>query len=336
MGKVSPKVAVALMAILGSLRGQAWASEAGKVEGLIRHANELRRDGRDGDALPLLKQAYELGRSPRTSAQLGLVELALGYWVDADQHLTEALAAANHPWVDRNRDVLATSRAKARNHIATLTIDGRPPGAEVRVNDSPSGNLPLERPIRVPEGNVVVRVSAAGYRPEGRTVNVVGGDVQRLSFSLPPISDLITGTGGSRPGVRTASSPEIVGRVNAKASPSDEIGPTWRRALPWALLTATVAASGFGVWQHLRWQQTVREFDGIPACGSSQPQRGMNGQCGTLYDHFASQRRNAFLGYAVAGILGAGAAGTFLWNANDIPSHSARASAFTVTYQRWF
>src|SRR5687767_11306624 len=68
-----------------------------QVEELIRQGNELRRDGKDHAAVGLFQKAYDLQRSPRTAGQLGLAESALGYWMAAERHLGEALAAPRHP-----------------------------------------------------------------------------------------------------------------------------------------------------------------------------------------------------------------------------------------------
>ena len=56
----------------------AWAAPAagpGQVEELIRRGNELRNSGQDTRALPFFQRAYEQSPTPRTAAQLGLVEV---------------------------------------------------------------------------------------------------------------------------------------------------------------------------------------------------------------------------------------------------------------------
>ena len=98
------------------------ASDVVEAEELIRQANEFRRRGEDQKALPLLKQAYEAARSPRTAAQFGLAELALGYWVEAEGHLEEALTVgARHPFVDKNRGALESANARARRSALAST-----------------------------------------------------------------------------------------------------------------------------------------------------------------------------------------------------------------------
>src|SRR5205814_3955657 len=180
-----PRAAL-LVALLCTLAPRARAADAdtARAEELIRQANALRQRGQDPAALPLVREAYDVARSPRTAAQLGLVELALGYWVSADDHLSEALAPASHPWIDRNRKVLQESQASARSHVGTLVIEGQPPGADVRVNFVRVGNFPLPASIRVGEGTVTIDVTASGHEDAKRTIMVRGGSTEKVRFDL--------------------------------------------------------------------------------------------------------------------------------------------------------
>jgi hypothetical protein len=303
----------ALLAMMGGAHPVS-ASDPGKAEELIRQANELRREGKDPAAVPLLRQAYQIARSPRTAAQLGLAELALGYWLEAERHLAEALAPASHPWVDRNRAVLGTSLVSARAHLATVIIEGQPIGGEVRINDTMVGTLPLPRPVRVSEGQLTIEVRSTRYRPETRTVELAGGATEHLSFSLLPLSEslsatLVTTSVPPKPhaGDIVTSKPDI-----SFASPQLS---TWRRTLPWALVAATAGVAGFAVWQHARWQSTLGDFDDIAACGTARDRRGSDSRCQPLYDSFTSHRTRAYVGYGAVAGLGVAAACAFAWNA---------------------
>jgi hypothetical protein len=67
---------VGLVLVLGQARLAGGAEPA--EDALIRQGIELRRRQEDAAAFPLFKRAYELRRSPRAAAQMGLDELALG------------------------------------------------------------------------------------------------------------------------------------------------------------------------------------------------------------------------------------------------------------------
>src|SRR4051794_27986902 len=109
----------------------AWARDSAEAEALIRQGVELRAREKDERALPMFEKAYQVSRSPRTAGQLGLVEMALGYFVDAERYLGEAVASPDHPWVAKNLATLKAQLATAKSQIGELYIVGEPAGAEV-------------------------------------------------------------------------------------------------------------------------------------------------------------------------------------------------------------
>ena len=109
-------------------------ADAAEVEALIAKGNELRRAGTPGPALPYFQKAYELARTPRTTGQLGLAELAAGYPVDAAEHLAAALQSPDDPSIVKYRKMLTDALATARSQIGELAIEGSPAGAEVVVD----------------------------------------------------------------------------------------------------------------------------------------------------------------------------------------------------------
>src|SRR5687768_10542928 len=70
--------ALLLMLHLNQLALTARAAEPTDVEAILAEANDLRRQGKDHKALPLMQKAHDLASTSRTAAQLGLVEIALG------------------------------------------------------------------------------------------------------------------------------------------------------------------------------------------------------------------------------------------------------------------
>src|SRR5262249_50805594 len=76
------RAALAGLALLLAVAAPARAQQGdpARAEELIKQANDFRRQGHDERAVPLLREAYQIARTPRTAGQLGLAELALGYW----------------------------------------------------------------------------------------------------------------------------------------------------------------------------------------------------------------------------------------------------------------
>src|SRR6476469_8881418 len=98
-------VAVSIAVVIAS-RGAPAQADAAEVEALIAKGNELRRAEMPGPALPYFQKAYDLARTPRTTGQLGLAELAAGYPVEAADHLTTALESPNDPSIIKYRKIL--------------------------------------------------------------------------------------------------------------------------------------------------------------------------------------------------------------------------------------
>ena len=336
-----------------------WGADNGdpaKAEDLIRQANDLRRRGRDGQALPLYRKAYEIARSARTAGQLGLAEMALGYWLAAEGHLGEALAESRNPWVEKTRSVLEQAQKVAQSHLAELKVEGQPGGAEVLINGTVVGTLPLQSPLRLNEGRINLEVRAPGRRSMERTLTLAGRASERVQVALereekadpgvaatPSRTMLVSpgspgsaadGTGGAsgpgRTGAAAANQPGQGGDGGQGSRATDGELPTWRRVLPWSLLGVAALAGGIGVWQQLGSRDAQTSFDAISACGASLPDRG-GAQCQTYYDEFETKRTRAYVGYTVAGVLAAGAITMFIVNASSGPPASTASAVAAPT-----
>jgi hypothetical protein len=314
--------ALAVLAILTVGLGFSRAARAGdsaEVEALIRQGVELREQGRDERALPLFQKAYDLLPSPRTAGQLGLAEMAVGYWVDAEQHLGSALESPDHPWVSKNRRALDDALAKVRQNIGTLVVEGQPAGAAVAVNHRPAGTLPLAAPLRVAKGKALIEVTAPGYAPASQSVQLVGGDQQRVSVSLQKLAV-------------AATEPHPGGEVVAPPPPPPEPKPggeatggggVRRRQVGWGLGIGAGVFLAAAVVETIVWQGKRSDFDshvGPPAanpqlaqsmwqanCGESEPGRGGSG-CSSIYDSMHRAQLLSIVGYVAAGALATGAA----------------------------
>ena len=63
-----------------------------------------------------------VSHTARAPAQLGFGEQALKMWVEADSHLTEALAADSDPWVLSHKVTLQESVAAVRAQLGLITV----------------------------------------------------------------------------------------------------------------------------------------------------------------------------------------------------------------------
>jgi hypothetical protein len=294
------------------------------VETLIRQGVEQRKRGKDQIALPLFQKAYDLERSPRTAAQLGLGEASLGYWLAAEQHLMEALTATRNPWVARNEAELRRTLLQVRMSIGELAITGSPAGAEVTVNGQPAGVLPLGRPVRLPEGAAQVTMRAPGHREASMHTKIEGGkraavnlELERTApaASLPAAAPAVTAARALPPAATHGAPSGVDARDPGVAArqPEPAPSPAWVRPASWVAASAAVVAAGVGGYGLYTQRARGQDFDNykVPgtnqrACGTSRPDRG-GPRCAELYGQQQSAKRLVVPGFAAAGVLAAAA-----------------------------
>jgi hypothetical protein len=164
-------------------------------ESLVRRGVELRREGRDEEAAAVLRLAYAQGGSARCAGQLALAEQAIGRWTRAERLLREALAAAEDPWVARNRDVLTGALAVAEQRLATIEIVGGDDGATLWVDGEQAGILPRDRSLRVVVGVVRLEHRSPSGPTLTRVIELAPRAVERVYFApasgsatvIPPV-----------------------------------------------------------------------------------------------------------------------------------------------------
>jgi hypothetical protein len=284
-------------------------AEAAEAEALISRGIELRHQGKDDRALPLFLKAYKMSPSPRAVGQLALVEMALGYWLDSEQHLTAALELPDYPWVSKHRQVLEQALTQVRTNIGEITVEGSPAGATVTANRLPSGTLPLPRPVRVAKGRVDVEVSAPGYLTVTRSVQVSGTERQHVTVNLEKASAEKTAVAADETRLPDAQPTATVAPPASVAAPpppapSDDRSLTLHREIGWGLgIAAGVGLIG-GAIETIVWQSDRSDFNG-KCFADTPPSYGPPG-CSSLYTSVHRAETIAIVGYASALALGIG------------------------------
>ena len=211
--------------------GLASVAAAEDVEAILKRGVELRRKGRDADALVEFQKAVRIEDSGRTWGQVALAEQALGLWLDANAHIGRALERAQDAWVKKNRRALDTAQQTIRGHLCELEVWGKPAGATVLVDGKPLGKLPNATGW-FEEGSVPLEISADGFVPASKRLKLVAGSQIREHAELKPAPKAVAAakpTGGEP--VKLALPPPI-------ATSSPEAGLTKRQS--------AVDASGSG------------------------------------------------------------------------------------------
>lgn len=268
-----------VVANAGSLASRAHADSA---EDLLRRGFELRKAGRDIDAVAVFKDLIKIDSSPRAVAQLGLAEQAAGMWVEADEQVGTALRATRDPWIKKNQVALRKAFETIQERLGRIEVWGDPPGAEVLFDGKVVGTLPLAEPIRVVAGTVSVTVRAAGYVEKTTPLTVGPKKWLRERFDLPPVP------------VRTAPARSMVAEARTSLAPVSAPPPLRlesqssdgvhkgqadgrddgdaassggaRRSLKWISGGLGVAAAGVGIYGYLSQRSAAQDFNRPQSC----------------------------------------------------------------------
>jgi hypothetical protein len=223
------------------------------ADALVKKGLELRRQGHDREALAEFQHALELQKVPRIVAQLALAEQAVGLWVKADEHMAEALAHGEDPWIGKNRTTLETSWRIVKSHVGSVDVWGTPDGAEVLLDGQVVGTLPMSHPARVAETQVTLQVRAPGSVEITRVLPVRLGDLIREHVDLRPLPSrsLALGSKALSSADSGTTSPEVAASramlttkttAGGHADPNLQTRPITRRWWFWTGLGALVAA----------------------------------------------------------------------------------------------
>lgn len=309
-----------LVALLGSTVMGGWAQAAEpygpEEEVLIRRGIEYRKTMDDLAARAEFQKAYDLTHSPRAAAQLGLAEFALGRWEDAEAHVGEALRSPKDPFIQKYRAQLDESLATIKNHIARVEVIGDPAGAEVLVNGRVAGRLPMTTPASVSAGQVEVELRAPGYRSGSRTLNLSGGQYQRLVIrlekELPPPQVQVGQDGAPKP---TRASPKDEGTPenDGAGAGSPAGGPSVHKIAKWTALGLAGAALATGVVASVVYKRNKDWFDSAHdmGCfdngGKAVDRAGLATvpDCQDALDTYGTAKTWTIVGFAGAGVFAA-------------------------------
>jgi hypothetical protein len=157
-------------------------------DALIDRGLNLRRRGKPADALELFERANSLAPSARALAQMGLAEISLHRWMDADAHITAALARHDSEWIEnsKTRETLEQALLEVGRHLGHLRFEGTD-GAEITIAGKVIGRLPLTTSVVVEPGVIRIHAAAPGHEPGDFTATVAAGEEVVAKAELVPI-----------------------------------------------------------------------------------------------------------------------------------------------------
>ena len=304
------------------------ATDAEQAESLIREGVNLRAKDSAALALPLFEKAYQISRTGRTAAQLGLCELELGYCVEADRYLTEALAA-DHPWIAKNKAALKKPLETARANIGELVLVVSPANADVSLNNKPLDRSALGAPIRLGKGLVDLEVWATGYVTARETVILSGGKREQRTITL--VREAVASGGSTVTPTLGAGAPppETSAAVTLTASSAPAEGRKSARTAAWITGGAAAAALVFGTVEAIGAAGKSSDFNDHTStaggvtyhdCGTN----NLSAACKALKDDYDQSVTLSIVGFVGAGVLAAASTVLFMYSSAD---HGERAGA---------
>jgi hypothetical protein len=282
---------------------------ADDTEALISRGIELREQGKDDQALEVFRKADAAAPSPRTKAQVGLAEQALGIWVAAEAHVEAALAAKEDAWIERYRAPLASALAIIKKHVGSLEVRGGVPGADVLIDGAKIGTLPMRAPWRVEVGRRAIEVRAAGYYTASRATDIVASSTTRETF------DLVRDEGAADPPHPAGTPPVVV--------ESPRTGSV-QRTMGWIFVGTGGAALVVGVVGLVARQSAVSAYNDDAACpGMGEPVQPP--QCNDRISSANTWRTVSVASFIGGGVLTVGGAVLVLTAPSPAPA-SARVA----------
>ncbi len=138
---------------------------------------------RYGEAVEAYASAYAITKDPALLYNRGRALQALGDFPGALEAL-ESFSAAASPELKARVPRLAELVAEVRSRVATVTLACNVEGARIVVRDRIVGTTPVTGPLRFNAGAAAIEVTAEGYLPYTKNLDLPGGGTLSLDVTL--------------------------------------------------------------------------------------------------------------------------------------------------------
>lgn len=151
-----------------------------RARALLERGADLRERGRNEQALDAFVHANAIESTPRSIAQIGLTHGVLAHWVPAFEHLHQALAADQDPWIRSRWRALEAAMLDVRAHLGFLHFSGTRTGVHVVIGTRDLGPLPIEAPVAAEPGVVEVEVRVGDQVQYAQRVILEAGETAEV------------------------------------------------------------------------------------------------------------------------------------------------------------
>lgn len=154
-----------------------------KAAEIKKRGDEAMDGGRPADALAAYVEAYAITKDPALLYNKGRALQALTEYPQALVEL-EAFDREAPPELKARVPGLAKIIADLRQRVTTVTITCDVEGAVVRIRDRSVGKCPISEPVTLNAGKARMEVTAEGYFPWQRDIDLPGGGVASFDVHL--------------------------------------------------------------------------------------------------------------------------------------------------------
>jgi hypothetical protein len=172
----------------------AWAqAKPAKTEDLdeartrFQRGVDLYKEGSYDAALAEFTKAYELAPNYRVLFNLAQVQSERHDYVAAVKFFEKYLSQGGADIPPDRRDQVAKELSALRGRVTQMTVQVDVEGAELVVDGSVAGTLPLTEPVLVSAGVRQIQVRKSGYETASRTETIAGGEAVHFDFKLTPL-----------------------------------------------------------------------------------------------------------------------------------------------------
>jgi tetratricopeptide (TPR) repeat protein len=160
-----------------------------RAEELRKKGNALSREGRLADAIEAYRSSFKISETYAVAANLGSVELKLGRYRDAADHLAFAIRMSPHDAKRAVTEALENALASAKKHVGALKIRVSVDNAEVTIDGAPIDWLDLASEVYLEPGVHTIAATRAGYAADRRTVEARAGALLDVALApAPPLA----------------------------------------------------------------------------------------------------------------------------------------------------
>src|SRR5262249_47545609 len=142
------------------------------------------KEQRWAEARDLYDKAWRLKKTHDIAANLAYVELKLGRFRDAAEHLAFAVKSWPPTGKADKRAYAVADLQNAKREVGTLTIHVTVPRTDVLVDGKLVGQAPIDDDVFVEPGSHTVEAKHAGYSDAKQIVQAAKGSAQTVTLTM--------------------------------------------------------------------------------------------------------------------------------------------------------